>query len=232
MSRAAREVTVRRGVRGRLRDVPCHLLVARNSFESVAQQLDPANRGRMPHTMFRTFYVLTMYVAIQAETACRRSRPIPSVRDKKPCFSFMWLEMSTCNVPTSVIARASRSFPFGFKSNVLPVSNICAVCAEWLRCLEALLQSSFNDIDAQGSAALTSASCSATPALIGDTPYNSVLCGHSSTKHVDFAVMMDDDALYSRCRRNVDIHLYLLLARSSHFLVHRTRRLHHRQLDV
>ena len=48
--------------------------------------------------------------------------------------------------------------------------------------------------------------------LTGDTPYNAVLCAHSSLEHADFAVILDDEALYSMCRRNLDIELYRLLA--------------------
>ena len=35
------------GVRGHLQDRPCHLLVARGSLKSVAQQFDPANGDRI-----------------------------------------------------------------------------------------------------------------------------------------------------------------------------------------
>jgi len=36
-------------------------------------------------------------------------------------------------------------------------------------------------------------------------PYNTVLCVHSLLEHTDVTVMMDNEALYDICRRNLDI---------------------------
>eukprot|EP00662_Eupelagonemidae_sp_cell21_P057708 gene57708-biopygen81837 len=36
-------------------------------------------------------------------------------------------------------------------------------------------------------------------------PYNSVLSTHSLLEHTDVAVMLDNEAIYDICRRNLDI---------------------------
>merc|ERR1712228_617966 len=36
-------------------------------------------------------------------------------------------------------------------------------------------------------------------------PYNTVLCVHSLLEHTDVTIMMDNEALYDICRRNLDI---------------------------
>ena len=36
-------------------------------------------------------------------------------------------------------------------------------------------------------------------------PYNSVLCSHAMLEHSDVAFMIDNEALYDICRRNLDI---------------------------
>merc|ERR1711879_903941 len=36
-------------------------------------------------------------------------------------------------------------------------------------------------------------------------PYNTVLCVHSPLEHTDVTIMMDNEALYDICRRNLDI---------------------------
>merc|ERR1712080_626153 len=36
-------------------------------------------------------------------------------------------------------------------------------------------------------------------------PYNTVLCVHSLLEHADVTIMMDNEALYDICRRNLDI---------------------------
>merc|ERR1719269_229456 len=36
-------------------------------------------------------------------------------------------------------------------------------------------------------------------------PYNTVLCVHSLLEHTDVTVMLDNEALYDICRRNLDI---------------------------
>ena len=36
-------------------------------------------------------------------------------------------------------------------------------------------------------------------------PYNTVLCVHSLLEHTDVTVMMDNEALYDICRRNLEI---------------------------
>ena len=36
-------------------------------------------------------------------------------------------------------------------------------------------------------------------------PYNTVLCVHSLLEHTDVTIMMDNEALYYICRRNLDI---------------------------
>ena len=36
-------------------------------------------------------------------------------------------------------------------------------------------------------------------------PYNSVLSTHSLSEHTDVAVMLDNEAVYDICRRNLDI---------------------------
>ena len=36
-------------------------------------------------------------------------------------------------------------------------------------------------------------------------PYNSVLSTHSLLEHTDVAVMLDNEAVYDICRRNLDI---------------------------
>ena len=36
-------------------------------------------------------------------------------------------------------------------------------------------------------------------------PYNTILCMHSPLERTDVTVMMDNEALYDICRRNLDI---------------------------
>merc|ERR1712187_439940 len=36
-------------------------------------------------------------------------------------------------------------------------------------------------------------------------PYNTVLCVHSLLEHTDVTIMIDNEALYDICRRNLDI---------------------------
>lgn len=36
-------------------------------------------------------------------------------------------------------------------------------------------------------------------------PYNSILSTHSLLEHLDVAVMLDNEAIYDICRRNLDI---------------------------
>jgi len=36
-------------------------------------------------------------------------------------------------------------------------------------------------------------------------PYNSILSTHSLLEHTDVAIMLDNEAVYDICRRNLDI---------------------------
>ena len=36
-------------------------------------------------------------------------------------------------------------------------------------------------------------------------PYNSTLCAHTTLEHSDCAFMVDNEAIYDICRRNLDI---------------------------
>ena len=77
------------------------------------------------------------------------------------------------------------------------------MCADWLRCLEVLFQSTFNVIDAREvddpslriimkcDFDLRKMCGPRRVALTGDTPHNAVLSVHSH-KHVDSTVMLDD----------------------------------------
>ena len=93
------------GVRGHPQDVPCQLLVARTSLNSLAQQFDPANPDRMPPI---TFHVPVIDVAIHAALVLEKNAT-PRVRflsvSVKKVKSFAEI-VSTLHVPRGRVEDA------------------------------------------------------------------------------------------------------------------------------
>ena len=106
------------GGRGHLRDVPCHLLVARNSLKSVAQHFDPRSAGAMFQqvslTRLRNWTDLNKPRNPDADHSRRRAHMrcshnvIAAAPQQGKSVAVDLARVSSCNVPTSVIVTSSQ----------------------------------------------------------------------------------------------------------------------------